>query len=365
MRISTITPCHGRVPLVEKLLVSLEVSRANLGDLSESILIDSSSYEEGEGIRALCQRYGAIYLRGSLSVREKRNLGIENAQYDLILFIDSDCEADPLLLYEHVREYEQFQHISGVLGPVHFDGPKSWVWSFLKHTPFLDSFAFAEKYPYAMWGPTANLSLRKQVIQEVGQFLTQLPFHLGADDLDLTLRVTERGFHIKCNPNAVVRHTTETWNQFSAICERTWRWGRMEYYTFRNHPKLCYPDFPKPIVLILFLMVCSLLLVPFKGWSVMFVPLLWAGLYFVLDFVFRSMIETHSLDRGILIAQSLMAIYQVGTVVEFLHNRDFRFITKRTMFAPGQVIAELQGQVRRMWAVILASMITFVIVQLI
>ena len=213
-----------------------------------------------------------------------RNMGVKAARHNIILFIDSDCEATPNLLVEHFQQYGALAHISGVLGLTRFEGPRTWVWSVLRYTSLLDSFSFAEKYPYAMWGPTANLSITKEIIEKAGYFQEKLPFHLGGDDLDLTLRITEHGYYIKCNPQAVVLHTTVTWNKFKVLVERSWRWGRMEYYTFMNHPQLRYNDFPKPIPQLLLWVILGAVLMAVKVQPIfVLLPFIWCVINFLVD----------------------------------------------------------------------------------
>jgi glycosyltransferase involved in cell wall biosynthesis len=361
--VSTITPCHGRVSLIEKMLCSLEASRRLFHQDSETILIDSSEPAEAARIEALCKQFGAMYIKGPVSVREKRNLGIKRAKYDVILFIDSDCEAKPNLIQEHFDQYTAYPHISGVLGLTRFVGPKTWVWSVLKYTSLMDSFSFAEKYPYAMWGPTANLSLKKDIIEKAGFFKTNLPFRLGGDDLDLTLRITEHGFYIKCNPNAIVFHTTETWNKFKALTERSWRWGRMEYHNYKNHPQLMYNDFPKSIPMFLLWAILGIVMALIKTQPLFLVlPIVWIVINFFMETGLWAYKEKYPFGRDVILASILNILYQAGTLVEFLKHKDFQFITKRTVFAAGQIIGEWDRQIIRVWSYVIASIIMMIVV---
>ena len=90
-----VVPSNGRAGLIEKMLLSVSIAREKIDFPVEVLVIDDSLQEDMEKIRAACARFGAIYIQGVESVRVKRNMGIKKALYDIILFIDSDCEADP------------------------------------------------------------------------------------------------------------------------------------------------------------------------------------------------------------------------------------------------------------------------------
>ncbi len=367
MGITTITPSHGRVQLVENLLASLELARQTYQAESESVVIDSSESNDAEAIRSLCQVYHARYIRGPVNVRIKRTIGIQNAMHELILCIDSDCEAEPTLLSEHQRTYDNSPEIVGVLGVTRFRGRQTWIWSILKHTSLLTSFSFAEQFPYIAWGTCSNLSLKKDVVTRVGGFRIDWPFRLGGDDLDLTLRITEQGGLIKSNPDAVVWHTTETWNKASTVIERAWRWGRMEYYILNQHQKLERFSSPRPVVIFAFLILLALTQVFSKGLLVLCLPLAWLVLFLVLFTMIRGFSSRQSPGVPQLLAQVIQLVYESGSITEFVLHGDWRFLYKRLEFSDEQIFNEWNQishqwdqQVFQVWAVVIASLLVVV-----
>jgi GT2 family glycosyltransferase len=140
-----------------------------------------------------------------------RNLGVERAASDLILFIDDDVLASPRLIGEHLRWHERDPaRETGVLGRM--------VWaSEIKVTPFmrwLES-GIQFDYPnilgtYAGWGRfyTANVSVKRSMVEAVGGFdEVNLPY--GYEDLDLSLRMREHGFELLYNEAALAEHLHE------------------------------------------------------------------------------------------------------------------------------------------------------------
>jgi hypothetical protein len=236
--ITVVTPVHERSEMVGRLLASLSEAIEALaqdGGSAEVMLVDSSAGREAERIQALAETHGALVLRTANDVRHKRNLGIQNARGDVVLFVDSDCEADRRLLVEHADGYRvgvapDGRPVGGVLGSVTLSGAITAAWRAADAAGFCDSFDFARRYPQAEWGPCANLSFRRELIVSLGGFREDWPRRLGGDDVELGLRVNASGNAILCRPAAVIRHDRATWARWAAVAERAWRWGAMDIH---------------------------------------------------------------------------------------------------------------------------------------
>ena len=248
--ITVVIPTRNRSKYIEPLLSSLKVAANNFQGSSEVILIDDSIPKEALIIEEICKRYGARFYPGSTSVRQKRNLGIEKAQYSIVLFVDSDCEAKPDLFIQHAKTYmelcESEKNVAGVVGVTNFVGPDSFMWQVIQRTQYLNAFSFAKRTEYAPWATCSNTSYRRDVLIELGGFETEFPFRLGGDDADLGIRLNKAGYRIKSNPQAEVDHTRATWNSFLAIWKRAFRWGRMDVHLYyRRHKDRIIFGFPK------------------------------------------------------------------------------------------------------------------------
>jgi hypothetical protein len=236
--ITVVTPVHGRCDLVARLLASLAPAAAafaRAGGGAEVLLVDSSEAEEARRIAALADRHGARVLRSANDVRRKRNLGVRHASGDVVLFVDSDCEADPGLLLEHAAGHgaaraPDGRPVAGVLGIVRLAGERTAAWRAAEAAGFCDGFAFAARYPQADWGPCANVSYRRAFLESIGGFREDWPRRLGGDDVELGLRVNGTGAAILCRPAAVVTHSRSTWARWPAVLERAWRWGAMDVH---------------------------------------------------------------------------------------------------------------------------------------
>jgi GT2 family glycosyltransferase len=319
--ISVVIPTHGRSRLTERLLASLIQSKEEFEYPSEVLIVDDTPEPEKQEILQICQKYGARYLPGTRSVREKRNLGIKESCYSIVLFVDSDCEATPGLFKEHYQLYRPDEpQIAGCVGVTEFVGADSWMWNVITRTQFLNAFSFAKRIENPPWATCSNTSFRRTVLIEMGGFETKWPGKLGADDTDLGLRMGEAGYRLRSNPKAIVNHSRETWNSFRAVWSRSFRWGRMDVHLYyRRHKdrvKVLLPGFRHLLLLIILASIISAA-VSFS-WLPLVAPLLWFFLFMLLRAIFTVLWEKkpfRELDKEFA-ADVLGLAFEFGTLYE-------------------------------------------------
>lgn len=128
-----------------------------------------------------------------------RNIGAAAATGDLIAFIDADCVAEPDWLWAHVERHRRGETVVG--GAVLWDRHPYWLladnlsmfhecsaWSTPGHRPYL---------------PTLNLSVRRDVFDDVGPMDPSLP---RGEDLDWTIRAAAMGHRPYFDPCARLWH---------------------------------------------------------------------------------------------------------------------------------------------------------------
>lgn len=321
--ISVVVPTRGRVRLLERLLCSLDKARSKFEYPVEILIVDDSPAPARQEIEQFCRVYQAEYLPGTSSVREKRNLGIRESRYAIILFVDSDCEVTPSLFDEHIKGYrENNLTIGGVVGVTEFVGEDSWTWDVIERTQFLNAFSFANRMEFAPWATCSNTSYRKDVLEKLGGFEIDWPLKLGADDADLGLRLGKAGYRLRCNPNAVAFHTRETWNSFSAVWKRAFRWGRMDVHLYyRRHKdrvKVLFPGFRH--LLFLLSLASVLEAVIFLSPWLLLSPLAWLMLVLAFRATLTLMWEKKRIgDFWKELAADVLGIaFELGTVFESL-----------------------------------------------
>ena len=367
--ISVVIPTHKRYELLVSLLESLQVAREHFQHPVEVFIIDSSPQATTKRIESICVNFNAHYIRHRNNVREKRNLGIELAQSPIILFVDSDCVLTPTTLHEHHRPYSE-DSIAGVVGVTQFVGKSSHIWRVIARTSFLDAFSYAERLESTPWGPTCNISYRKDVLESVGKFDNSFPFRLGVDDTDLGLRVTAAGYKIKCNPQAIVEHTRETWSGMGLIGRRVFRWGRMHFHMMRKHPHRVFIN-PPTVPGIFLLLVLLFVPLGFVSGSAVWTAIPFAWL--LLDLVLESLLLGHKRGKQPIEflytfgSRILVLTFQIGTVLEGIKNRSLTPLHKDASYCPPSPQGRYRG-IAQMWAMMLAfplALLVLFIVQLI
>lgn len=250
--LSVVTPTFGNAELVDTMLQSCaEAGRCAEVDW-EHIIVDSTpDSAQTAAIRRSCQRYGATYLRKIAGVGPKRNVGVRAAKHPLVLFIDSDCMADPNLFTEHLRLHERDQ-VGAVAGPTEMVGPDAaFVWRVVRRAKqYNHCYAWPYRYDDMGWSTTSNLSVRADVLAEIGGFDDDPLTIQGGDDVDLGVRISKAGHRITTNTGAVVYHARSPMSRVSQVADRVFTYGTADGWLCTKHPDLTVP-YLNPFVIVL------------------------------------------------------------------------------------------------------------------
>jgi len=351
MNFSIVIPTWNRADLVDALLESLykERQRYSQGE-TEVLIVDSSKDEEKNSIVESCSKYDATYIEGDDSVRKKRNKGIKAAQYDTILFIDSDVTVELGLLDEYVEAYKNPYHVKlgGVLGYTEFIGEKTFWWKMLEKTNMVNSFSFARHYPFHSWTIGNNVSFKKAVLEEIGMFEENFPFKLGGDDLDMSYRVTKAGYMIGSAPNAVTYHSRKTWNNYKAVHDRAKRWGTMENFIVKRHPEMYQKVIPKNYLIIsFFVLILGLLSLALWNPAPILMGLSWVLLNWIVDYVLDCKKNGFGSPVFFYGAQLIQAQYEFYRVKGSLSEHSLGALYKGMIFNRFQIKFGMEGEAYR------------------
>ncbi len=220
MRISLIIATKGR-PAV--LAAALESSARALPPDGEVIVVDGDPERSAEPVVAeLRSRYPdltALYISSESGASLQRNMGIDAAGGEVLVFIDDDCTFEPGVFEALIAPYRD-PTVVGATGRIeesHSDrlgtNPHSrlrWLLVGGGRQGQMSSFGFRrpivdlERARDVEYMPGTLMSARREVAAEV-RFDEQLTnYSLGEDD-DFSYRVSRRG-RIRYEPSAVVHH---------------------------------------------------------------------------------------------------------------------------------------------------------------
>lgn len=213
--LSIVIPTHNRAIILQRCLDAL-FHQVQLPAQTEIIVVDDGSVDgtpsvvEGAALRAP----GPLtYLRQQAAgPAAARNRGIHAARGDIVLFLGDDIIATSDLVAQHLSWHERFPDpLVGVLGFV--------TWSpELDATPYMrwlessgNQFAFEhiaalETVDPALYLYTSNVSLKRVVFEQTGEWFDEQFRHALLEDIDLGRRLAAKGVSLRYNPAAAAVH---------------------------------------------------------------------------------------------------------------------------------------------------------------
>lgn len=238
MFFSVVIPTYNRQPILEKCLKALE--RQKLADHSaiegyEIVLVDDGSTDGTlEWLQDNAAEFPHVrsHSQDHQGPAAARNLGVEQAQGDTIIFIDSDLVVTENFLQAHADGLQQGQKICGsdrvftyglVINTCNFTEPTAEPY---KITDFS-----------AAYFATGNVAIARHWLEKAGLFDTRFQLY-GWEDLELGVRLKQLGLKlIKC-PAAVGYHWHPPFNlkQIPNLIEKEIQRGRMGVLFYQKHP---------------------------------------------------------------------------------------------------------------------------------
>lgn len=162
----------------------------------ETIVIDNG---KNEAVHASLSRYKVrhILLKKNYGLSMGRNIGIEYARGDIIIFLDDDAIASPDLVQSHVEAHQEL-NIVGLRGKA--IGKTQTIYNDLQQ-----HYDIGEKIKPAVVNLGGNASFKRDMLIEVGGFD---PDFFGHEDLELTYRIVKKYGKNKViyYPKAVIYH---------------------------------------------------------------------------------------------------------------------------------------------------------------
>jgi len=224
--ISIITPTYNRADELVHLYESLKKQTVDL-KLFEFIISDDGSTDTTQSMVEEWQFNSPLKIK-FISQKNQgpgaaRNHGLDIAEGELILFIDSDCEAHPDWIQTIYEEYlnDSFDACGGP------DGSKDDFTTLQKAIDFaMTSFittggmrGHSEKMMAKFFPRTHNMGLKRSVYEKVGGFGDLR----HGQDIELSNRIRKSGARIKFLINAVVYHRRRT--SIKQFFKQVFNWG--------------------------------------------------------------------------------------------------------------------------------------------
>ncbi len=238
MFFSVVIPTYNRKPILEKCLIALEHQQFkadSVVDGYEVVLVDDGSTDGTlEWLESNKNEFLHVrsHAQDHMGPAAARNLGVEQAKGDTIIFIDSDLVVTEHFLEAHADALVQGHKQLGsdrlftygwVINTCNFNNPTSEPY---KITDFS-----------AAYFATGNVAIARKWLEKAGLFDTRFQLY-GWEDLELGVRLKQLGLKlIKC-PAAVGYHWHPPFSldQIPRMIDREIQRGRMGVLFYQKYP---------------------------------------------------------------------------------------------------------------------------------
>ncbi len=237
MFFSVIIPTYNRLPILQKCLKALENQQFDTDLISgyEIVVVDDGSTDATISwleIEKDSLPHVSLFTQNHRGAGAARNLGVENAQGDRIIFIDSDLVVTDSFLQSHAQTLVTAENklqsdliftYGAVINTCNFDNPTSEPYKITDYS--------------AAYFATGNVAIKKKWLIQAGMFDTMFSQY-GWEDLELGVRLKKLGLKlIKC-PSAVGYHWHPPFNleQIPQLIEKEIERGKMGVLFYQKHP---------------------------------------------------------------------------------------------------------------------------------
>ena len=315
MKYSIIVPVYNRPDEVDELLESL--TSQTLKDFEVVIVEDGSKIT----CKDVCDKYANIlhlyyYYKENSGPGQSRNYGVERANGEYVLIVDSDAVA-PAGFMQAIDDELQRQPSDAWGGPDAAHESFTDVQKAISYamTSFFTTGGIrgGKKQLDKFYPRSFNLGIRREAYLALGGFSKTRfsKMSLYGEDIDFSIRIYKAGYSCRLFPEAWVWHKRRT--DFRKFWRQVYNSGYARINLWRMYPEALKPVHALPSVFTLGV-VGLLVLAPFTcGWSL--VLLLLYALLILID----SSIQSKSLKVGFL-AVAAVFVQLIGYGIGFLES---------------------------------------------
>ena len=315
MKYSIIVPVYNRPDEVDELLESL--SSQTLKDFEVVIVEDGSKIT----CKDVCDKYANIlhlhyYYKENSGPGQSRNYGVERANGEYVLIVDSDAVA-PAGFMQAIDDELQRQPSDAWGGPDAAHESFTDVQKAISYamTSFFTTGGIrgGKKQLDKFYPRSFNLGIRREAYLALGGFSKTRfsKMSLYGEDIDFSIRIYKAGYSCRLFPEAWVWHKRRT--DFRKFFRQVYNSGYARINLWRMYPEALKPVHALPSVFTLGV-VGLLVLAPFTyGWSLALL------LLYALLILIDSSIQSKSLKVGFL-AVAAVFVQLIGYGIGFLES---------------------------------------------
>lgn len=266
--ISVIVPAYNAEKTIEACLDAL--SNQDYKDKCEIIVIDDGSTDSTP---ELVSKYTNVrYIsQKNTGPAAARNIGAFEAKGDIILFTDSDCAPEKNWITEMLKPFKSNPDVVGVKG--RYKTKQREITARFVQLEYEDKYCYMQKNNYIDFIDTYSAGFRKEIFLEMGGYDTEFPVAC-AEDIELSYRLSRKGYKMVFNPNAIVYHIHP--NKLKHYLQKKYKFAYWRMVAVKKNPGKIISDSHTPQLMKIQMLLSSLivfasLLIPvFKEYMINF-----------------------------------------------------------------------------------------------
>jgi glycosyltransferase involved in cell wall biosynthesis len=232
MNFSVIVPAYQAAQHLPRCLSALQQQTIDRAQY-EIIVIDDGSTDGTADVaeQALCDFPVARIIRAEHSgPAGARNLGVQAAQGNVLLFTDADCEPAPGWIEHFARAFAD-PSVSGAKGS-YATRQQSLVARFVQQE-YQERYDYTRRQSRIDFIDTYSAAYRRTAFTDNGGFDVSFPT-ASVEDQEFSFRLAERGYHLVFVPTAIVYHQHNT--SLARYYRRKYNIGHWKMSVLKRHP---------------------------------------------------------------------------------------------------------------------------------
>ena len=284
--VSVIIPAYNAEKTISNCLDS--IMKQDCTEEYEVIVVDDGSTDSTPNIVSEYKNVRLIRQKNS-GPASARNEGASRAKGDIILYTDSDCFTEYNWISEMLKPFNENHEVAGVKGA--YKTNQREITARFVQLEYEDKYRYMLKDKYIDFMDTYSAGFKKKVFIEMKGYDTEFPVAC-AEDVELSYRLSNRGFKMVFNPDAIVYHTHP--NKLIDYLKKKYKFAYWRMLALKKNPHKAVKDSHTPQI-----MKFQLLFPPVVFGSAILSPVLSGCLYLsllilvlfavtTLPFAFRS-----------------------------------------------------------------------------
>jgi glycosyltransferase involved in cell wall biosynthesis len=235
-----IVPAHNSEKTISKTIESLQNQKTK--KKFEVIIVDDKSTDNTKKIATAYKEIQYIFQEKG-GPAKARNLGAKKAKGKILVFIDSDCEAEPNWLEEMLKPFE-YPNVAGVQGA--YKTKQKELPAIFTQIEIEDRYDLMKTHPKIDWIGSYSAAYLKRAFMQAKGFDENFPTASG-EDPELSFRISKLGYRLEFNQNAIVYHNHP--KTFAEYFKKKFFRAYYRVLLYKKHPKKAIKDTYTPQIM--------------------------------------------------------------------------------------------------------------------